>query len=267
MFSRLALPVLVPALVYLSGCAAPSADTEFFGKVEPPEGQVLRYISGSEPTGLDPQIGTGQPEGRIHMALFEGLTDYDPKTSQPIPAIAERWDVNADPSVFVFHLRPTARWSNGAPITRPRLRLQPPPRPRPGPRRAERLHGVLHRVRAGLQRRRDVRPRRKDRRVCSAERLSGDTALRLVLPGAAAARDQQIAGDPKLRAAVAGKELVPGPRRRYRRRSDRRPHIAHHADAIGAVLRRHDGAPFLHGDTQGADRNNTASAGRSPGTS
>ena len=63
------------------------------------------------------RFGTGQPEARIYMALFEGLTEYDPKTTQPIPAIAERWDVNADSSEFVFHLRPTARWSNGDPIT------------------------------------------------------------------------------------------------------------------------------------------------------
>ena len=209
MISRRALCVLVPALVYLSGCAAPSADTEFFGKVEPPDGQVLRYISGGEPSGLDPQIGTGQPEGRIHMALFEGLTDYDPKTSQPIPAIAERWDVNADSSVFVFHLRPTARWSNGAPIT---------------------AHDFVYSLRRGLDPALAVQNAYMAYYIVYAQGyneggvfvrdaktgvfvlqkdVSGDSALRLVLPGAAAARDQQIAGDPKLRAAVAGKELVP----------------------------------------------------------
>ena len=78
---------------------------------------MLRYISGSEPESLDPQFGTGLPEARIYLALYEGLTEYDPKTTQPIPAIAERWDVNADASEFVFHLRPNARWSNGDPIT------------------------------------------------------------------------------------------------------------------------------------------------------
>jgi len=208
MMSRLAF-VLVPALACLSGCAAPSADTEFFGKVEPPEGQVLRYISGGEPSGLDPQIGTGQPEGRIHMALFEGLTDYDPKTSQPIPAIAERWDVNADSSVFVFHLRPTARWSNGAPIP---------------------AHDFVYSLRRGLDPAVAVQNAYMAYYIVYAQGyneggvfvrdaktgafvlqrdVSGDSALRLVLPGAAAARDQQIAGDPKLRAAVAGKELVP----------------------------------------------------------
>jgi oligopeptide transport system substrate-binding protein len=47
------------------------------------------------------------------MSIFEGLTEYHPKTMEPIPAIAERWDVNADSSEFVFHLRKNARWSNG----------------------------------------------------------------------------------------------------------------------------------------------------------
>ena len=50
------------------------------------------------------------------MAIFEGLTEYDPKTAQPIPALAESWEPNDDNSVFTFHLR-DARWSDGSPIT------------------------------------------------------------------------------------------------------------------------------------------------------
>src|SRR5207249_1434356 len=65
---------------------------------------------------LDPQKSTGQPEARILMSLYEGLVEYDPKTMDPIPAIAERWDENNDSSEFVFHLRQNARWSNGDPI-------------------------------------------------------------------------------------------------------------------------------------------------------
>src|SRR5205807_372093 len=45
------------------------------------------------------------------------LAEYDPKTTQPIPAIAERWEANNDSSEFVFHLRTNARWSNGDAIT------------------------------------------------------------------------------------------------------------------------------------------------------
>jgi len=51
------------------------------------------------------------------MALYQGLVEYDPKTLNPIPALAERWDVNNDSSEFVFHMRRNARWSNGDPIT------------------------------------------------------------------------------------------------------------------------------------------------------
>jgi len=100
-----------------AACTRGEADSEYFGKTKPPEGQTLRYISGSEPESLDPQVATGQPEARIHLALFEGLTEYDPKTAEAMPAIAERWDVNADNSEFTFHLRANARWSTGAPIT------------------------------------------------------------------------------------------------------------------------------------------------------
>jgi oligopeptide transport system substrate-binding protein len=92
-------------------------DAEFFGKIEPPAGQVMRYISGSEPESLDPQVSTGQPEARIYMALYEGLVEFDPKTTLPIPAIAESWEIDGDASEFVFRLRRNARFSNGDPIT------------------------------------------------------------------------------------------------------------------------------------------------------
>lgn len=117
---RRLLPMLTgPLAVSLlaSACRTSAETSGYFGTTQPPEGQVLRYVSGSEPESLDPQIGTGQPEARIYLALFEGLTEYDPKTGGVIPAIAERWDVNSDNSEFVFHLRHNARWSNGDPMT------------------------------------------------------------------------------------------------------------------------------------------------------
>jgi oligopeptide transport system substrate-binding protein len=70
------------------GCGASASNEMFFGRTIPPAGQVLRYVTGPEPESLDPQVGTGQPEGRIYMALFEALCEFDPKTMDPIPAIA-----------------------------------------------------------------------------------------------------------------------------------------------------------------------------------
>ena len=108
--------LLVSLALCTAGCLV-SARSEFFGKTDPPRENVLRYVSGSEPESLDPQIPTGQPEARICMALYSGLTEYDPRTTSPIPELAERWEANKDNSEFVFHLRHGARFSNGDPIT------------------------------------------------------------------------------------------------------------------------------------------------------
>ena len=51
------------------------------------------------------------------MALFDGLAEYYPKSSQPVPALAERWEVNKDWSEVTFHLRHDGRFSNGDPVT------------------------------------------------------------------------------------------------------------------------------------------------------
>ena len=97
-------------------CAVTSKDEVFFGKTVPPERNILRYVTGDEPESLDPPVSTGQPEARIYMALYDGLVEYHPKSLRPVPALAERWDVNNDSSEFTFHLRRNARWSNGDPI-------------------------------------------------------------------------------------------------------------------------------------------------------
>ncbi len=116
-FWSLLIPVLVFVLALISaGCAA-SASSVFFGKTDPPRINILRYVTGSEPETLDPQISDGQPEARIYMALYEGLAEYDPKTTEPIPALAERWEINKDSSELTFHLRHDGRFSNGDPIT------------------------------------------------------------------------------------------------------------------------------------------------------
>ena len=97
-------------------CSVSSGNETFFGRTAPPDRNIMRYVTGDEPESLDPPISTGQAEARIYMALYDGLVEYDPKTLRPIPALAERWDVNNDSSEFVFHLRQTGRWSNGDPI-------------------------------------------------------------------------------------------------------------------------------------------------------
>src|SRR5437762_823574 len=110
------LTTLLACCAISLSCATSANNAGFFGKIDPPPQNVFRYVTGDEPESLDPQKSTGQPEARILMALYEGLVEYDPKTMDPIPAIAERWDENRDSSEFTFHIRKNARWSNGDPI-------------------------------------------------------------------------------------------------------------------------------------------------------
>jgi oligopeptide transport system substrate-binding protein len=75
---------------------------------------IINYI---EPESLDPAIITGVAEMRIVSSLFEGLTRTDPKTSDPVPGLAERWEISPDGRTYTFHLRTNLLWSTGEPIT------------------------------------------------------------------------------------------------------------------------------------------------------
>ncbi|MGI9456290.1 MAG: peptide ABC transporter substrate-binding protein [Aeoliella sp.] len=67
---------------------------------------------------VDPALVTGQPEGRIIYALFEGLVRLDPKDRLPTKeGTAEDWTVSEDLLTYTFKIRKDARWSNGDPVT------------------------------------------------------------------------------------------------------------------------------------------------------
>ena len=123
MFRRVHLRKLIAAVAIASfgfgtiSCSVTATTGDFYGSTIPPRQNILRYVNGDEPGSLDPPISTGQPEARIYMALYQGLIDYDPRTLQAIPALAERWDISNDSSEFVFHLRHNVVWSNRDPIT------------------------------------------------------------------------------------------------------------------------------------------------------
>ncbi len=76
----------------------------------------LVFINGVEPETLDPAYITGQPEGRLAGALFEGLTRFDEK-GEPVPGVAESWEISENGTRYTFQLREDAVWSNGDPVT------------------------------------------------------------------------------------------------------------------------------------------------------
>ncbi len=105
----------VSAVILLSACGGgePQLTRVEQGNID----GVLHYGNGAEPKGLDPHIVTGVPENHIVSALFEGLVGKHPETLEPIPGVAESWEISPDARRYTFYLREDARWHNGDPVT------------------------------------------------------------------------------------------------------------------------------------------------------
>ncbi|HEY2759449.1 MAG TPA: peptide ABC transporter substrate-binding protein, partial [Pirellulales bacterium] len=74
------------------------------------------FVNNTEIRSIDPALALGQPEMRVIMGLFEGLTNWDPKDLHTIPGVAERWEISPDQLTYTFHLRDNAKWSDGSPV-------------------------------------------------------------------------------------------------------------------------------------------------------
>lgn len=246
LFSRIAsVLTIVSGCLIAAGCAASARNNSFFGQTNPPRENILRYVSGSEPESIDPQIPNNQSEARICLALYEGLAEYDPKTSQPVPALAERWDINQDWSEVIFHLRHDGRFSNGDPITARDFvyTIRRGLTPEVGSRSASLAypikyaqafneHGLFvydattktylldkdfaETSKPDSTETAQSSPAAGKEPVASAQTQAPDTELhrlmqapaRLVLPGSEKARKAALEANPKLKAAVEGKQLV-----------------------------------------------------------
>src|SRR5438094_940933 len=89
----------------------------FFGKTSPPKEQVLRFWNSSEPRSIDPHKTAGTPEQAVMLSIYESLTIYDPKTLEPRPGVAERWEGRDQARSWIFYLRKNAVWTDGHPVT------------------------------------------------------------------------------------------------------------------------------------------------------
>lgn len=75
------------------------------------------WCNHTEAPTLDPGKASDNGSSNVIWQLFEGLTEYHPKTLEPEPAIATHWEVSADGKAYTFYLRGDAKWSNGDPVT------------------------------------------------------------------------------------------------------------------------------------------------------
>jgi oligopeptide transport system substrate-binding protein len=100
-----------------TGCFSTAEPSTYYGKIVTPRAQEFRWSNGGLPQTFDPAFAAAPPDTDAVRALFEGLTDYDPQTLAPVPAVATRWESSNDGRVWTFYLRDNARWSNGEKVT------------------------------------------------------------------------------------------------------------------------------------------------------
>lgn len=104
------LSALLSCSLVLSSCQAIHSS-----EARPGE-RVFTLNLGTEPPELDPAKVTDLTSSSVLLNLMRGLTQLG-ATSEPIPAVAERWELSKDGLHYIFYLRKDALWSDGRPVT------------------------------------------------------------------------------------------------------------------------------------------------------
>jgi microcin C transport system substrate-binding protein len=81
-----------------------------------PGGEISIHL-GPSPKSFNYYLDTSFQAGQILGNLYETLLSMNPANFEYEPAVAEKWSISDDKRIFTFYLDPTARWSDGRPIT------------------------------------------------------------------------------------------------------------------------------------------------------
>jgi oligopeptide transport system substrate-binding protein len=89
----------------------------YYGTTEPKHGldEIWTNMS-SEPEYIDPGKCSDSAGGMVISNIFAALIEPHPQTLEPLPGIAERWEISPDGRRYTFYLR-QSRWSDGVPLT------------------------------------------------------------------------------------------------------------------------------------------------------
>ena len=85
------------------GAAAPS---DFFDRT------IVLPIA-TEPKTFNVLVAQETSSTEVTQYLFEGLTEFDPRTGEILPRLAESWEHSPDGLRWTFHLRKGVLWSDG----------------------------------------------------------------------------------------------------------------------------------------------------------
>jgi len=78
--------------------------------------QVMTVNWGTEPPSLDPGLAVDTTSSNIILNIMDPLVKLGDDL-EPVPNIAQSWDISQDGKTVTFHLRKDGKWTNGDPVT------------------------------------------------------------------------------------------------------------------------------------------------------
>lgn len=102
--------VLLVAAVLMS-----FARSAIFAEVPDYGGAYVEGLAGF-PQAMNPILANDDASRSVSALIFSGLTRPD-ESGQPVPDLAQSWDVSADGKTYTFVIRSNARWHDGVPVT------------------------------------------------------------------------------------------------------------------------------------------------------
>lgn len=80
------------------------------------QNRVLVAATNNEPPHLNPAITTAGNVNTVAGSIYNGLVGLD-ANANPVPELAERWEVRDNGKTYVFFLRQGVRWHDGQPFS------------------------------------------------------------------------------------------------------------------------------------------------------
>lgn len=116
--------MLLTALLAACGGSASSApaasgatgSSQAAGGSTPTGDKSVRVNLRQEPPMLNSILTTTTGSMNVLRHVMDGLTRLD-QNDEPIPAVAESWEISEDKMTYTFKLREDMKWTNGEPVT------------------------------------------------------------------------------------------------------------------------------------------------------
>lgn len=102
--------VLVASILVFAGCGDKKDGGAGGGSAS--KSNIFRYPIVTNPTSLDPAYVQDGDTIDMIQQVFEGLVAWG-TNNEPVPNLAEKWDISADGRVYTFHLKKGVKFFSG----------------------------------------------------------------------------------------------------------------------------------------------------------